>query len=350
MRRRALIRALALSGVAGSALGTPMRLLADDRPAAGAGPVSVDDLARLSGELTLYLGRGEGGLYEDILAAIEKRNPELKLNVRRGPSVALANTLAAEAGVGRVRADVFWSIDSSSLGLVAERANPPEVPESLRALLLPQYRYRHWTPISGRVRTLAYHTTGVAAEAIPRSVMALPETDFRFGWAPAYGAFQSFITAMRLLEGDEATGAWLEAMKPRAREYAGEFGVVMAASRGEVDIGFANHYYTLRLKQGQPDAEVALAMTENDAGSLLNASGVVMLKPSPLAEGFVRHLLTRQVQGFLASQAYEIPLVAGIDAPAGLPPAAELRPPDIDLERLADLRPTLDLLRRTGVL
>jgi len=348
IRRRALIEALALAGVAGSALGTPLRLLAQGTPAAE--PLPVDGLERLSGELTLYLGRGEGGLYEDILDAIEQRNPDLKLNIRRGPSVALANTLAAEAGVGRVRADLFWSIDSSSLGLVADRAKPPEAPESLRALLLPQYRYRQWTPISGRVRTLAYHTASVAPEAIPKSVMALPETDFRFGWAPAYGAFQSFITAMRLLEGDEATGAWLEAMQPKAREYAGEFGVVMAASRGEVEIGFVNHYYALRLKQGQPEAQVALALTEHDAGSLLNASGVVILKPSPLAEGFVRHLLTREVQGFLASQAYEIPLVAGIAAPVGLPPAAEIKPPQIDLERLADLRPTLDLLRRTGVL
>lgn len=359
LRRRALIRALALTGAAGSSLAAPMRLLAADppTPAQANGPLSVDDpplsvdeLPRLAGELTLYLGRGEGGLYEDILAAIRKRNPELKLNVRRGPSVALANTLVAEAGVGRIRADLFWSIDSSSLGLVASAASPPEVPESLRALLLPQYRYRYWTPISGRVRTLAYNTAAVDPAAIPKSVMALPQTGFRFGWAPAYGAFQSFITAMRLLEGDAATGAWLEAMKPKSREYAGEFGVVMAAARGEVDIGFANHYYTLRLKQGQPDATVALALTEHDAGSLLNASGVVMLKPSALAEGFVRHLLTREVQGFLASQAFEIPLVAGVDAPAGLPPAAAIKPPKIDLEQLADLRPTLDLMRRAGVL
>jgi len=346
MHRRALLRVLALAGLAG-----PLRGLAQEalHPAADS-PPSVDDLPRLDGELTLYLGRGEGGLYEDILSAIERRNPGLQLNVRRGPSVALANTLVAEAAAGRLRADLFWSIDASSLGLVAARSNPPPVSESLHSLLLPQYRYRRWTPISGRIRTLAYHTGRVKREAIARSVMALADSDFRFGWAPAYGAFQSFLTAMRLLEGDEATAAWLMAMRPKAREYAGEFGVVMAVSRGAVDIGFANHYYTLRLKQGQPDAEVALAMTEHDAGSLLNASGIVMLKPSALAEGFVRHLLTVEVQRFLASQAFEIPLIAGVDGPAGLPPAADLKPPRIDLEQLADLRPTLDLMRRTGVL
>ena len=47
---------------------------------------------------------------------------------------------------------------------------------------------------------------------------------------------------------------------------------------------------------------------------------------------------------------FEIPLVAGIPAPEGLPPLTVLEPPRVDLERLADLQPTLALLRRTGVL
>jgi len=345
MRRRRFIEAMMLAGLASS----PLRLLANvaDQPGA---PLLVDSLPHLSGKLTLYLGRGEGGLYEDVLTAIRKRNPDLDLRVRRGPSVALANTLVAEAGAGRVRADLFWSIDAGSLGLVAERAKVPEVPDDLRQCLLPQFRYRSWVPVSGRMRTLPFHSAAAMADQIPDQVMTLPETGYRFGWAPAYGAFQSFVTAMRLLEGEEATRAWLRAMKPRATSYAGEFGVVMAVERGEVDVGFANHYYTLRLKQGKPEARVDLALTRNDAGSLLNASGVLMLKRSPLVEGFVRHLLTQEVQGFLAREAFEIPLVSGVQAPEGLPDVAELQPPELDLERLADLRPTLALMRRSGVL
>lgn len=345
MRRRALLRAMAAAGALPAVI--PAARAAE--PAAPE-PVSVDSLPTLRGELTLYLGRGEGGLYENILAAIRKRNPELTLNVRRGPSTALANTLAAEARAGRVRADVFWSIDASSLGLVAEHAAPAPVPPALRDQLKPGFRYASWVPVSGRVRTLPFNTGRLAAGDVPTSVMALPDTDFRFGWAPAYGAFQSFVTAMRLLEGEDATGAWLEAMARRSTEYAGEFGVVMAASRAEVDLGFANHYYTLRLKQGKPDVPVDLAFTRNDAGCLVNASGAAVLSASELATGFVAHLLTREVQSYLAREAFEIPLVAGVAPPKGLPPLASLAPPRVDLEKLADLRPTLALLRRAGVL
>lgn len=344
MRRRDLLKGLA----AAACLPAPGRVLA--AAAEGAGPVPVDTLPKLAGELTLYLGRGEGGLYENILRAIRRRNPELELKVRRGPSTALANTLVAEARAGRVRADLFWSIDASALGMVAKEAAPATIPETLGAQLKEGFRYRDWVPVSGRVRTLPFHTGRLTAGDLPEDVMALPETDLRFGWAPAYGAFQAFVTAMRLLEGEDATGAWLERMAGKASEYAGELGVVMAAARGEVEAGFANHYYTLRLKQGQPDAQVDLAFTRGDAGCLLNASGAAILRESELAVNFVRHLLTAEVQSYLAREAFEIPLVAGIPAPEGLPPLTVLEPPRVDLERLADLQPTLALLRRAGVL
>lgn len=342
MDRRTLLQAMIAA-----ALVRPGHLLAGATPA---GAVPADELPRLEGALTLYLGRGEGGLYEDILGAIRERNPGLDLDVRRGPSTALANTLVAEAGVDRVRADVFWSIDASSLGIVAASTDPVPIPDDIRERYKPGFGYRTWAPVSGRVRTIPYHPGRVDPSKLPDSVMALPDTGLRFGWAPSYGAFQSFVTAMRLLEGEDATREWLKAMRPKASSYAGEFGVVMAVERGEVDAGFANHYYTLRLKQGKPDAKVALAFTRNDAGSLLNASGAVVLKDKPLAMNFVRWLLSREVQSYLAREAYEIPLVAGVEEPEGLPPISSVNPPEVDLERLADLRPTLSLLRETGVL
>jgi iron(III) transport system substrate-binding protein len=155
---------------------------------------------------------------------------------------------------------------------------------------------------------------------------------------------------MRILEGDKATAEWLKAVKSKARQYAGELGVVMAVERGEVDIGFANHYYTLRLKAGKPDARLDLAFTRNDAGCLVNSSAVAALTERPLAQQFIRYLLSKEVQSYLASEAYEIPMVQGVTPPRGLPALASISPPDVPLDQLADLRPTLDLMRDAGVL
>jgi iron(III) transport system substrate-binding protein len=338
-------RRLFLKGLIAAGALSP--LLAAGAPA---GPLSVDALPRLSGPLTLYMGRGEGGFYEDLIGAVRGRSPDLDLAVRRGPSSALANQIAAEARAGVRRADLFWAIDSGAIGYVAANASPRPVPSAVGELVHPERRYARWVPISGRVRTVPYNTDRLDAGAIPKSIMDLAETRFTVGWAPAYGAFQSFVTAMRLLEGEAATREWLRAMEPRATSYAGELGVVMGVERGEVDLGLANHYYTLRLKQGRPDASVALAFTEDDAGVLLNASGVVMLSDRETPVDFVRHLLTREAQGYLAREAFEVPMVAGVEAPPGLPAPGAIRSPRVDLEALADLRPTLDLLRSTGVL
>ncbi|MEO1326470.1 MAG: ABC transporter substrate-binding protein [Pseudomonadota bacterium] len=350
MDRRSLLHALVTMPAAFASPGASFAQGPEASEVGMDGPVSVTSLPKLKGKLTLYLGRGEGGLYEKILESIQRRNPDFELRIRRGPSTALANTLVAESRFGKPRADVFWSIDASSLGLVVEAVEPSALDDELIALLKPEYRYERWLPISGRFRTLAYNPNLVNLSELPDSIMTLPDEDLRFGWAPAYGAFQSFVTAMRLLEGDDATGAWLESLKARSKSYAGELNVVMGTSQGESDIGFANHYYTLRLLQGRPDTPLGLAFTRGDAGCLLNASGTVILKPSTLARDFVRHLMTNEVQGYLAREAFEVPLLEGVPNPKGLPPLASLQPPRVDLEKLADVRPTLSLLRQTGVL
>ena len=353
MQRRAFLRSTCLNSfaVAGAMGCLPFSALAAGSNEGGAkGALSVEQLPPLEGDLTLYLGRGEGGLYENVLEAIRKRNPKFNLKIRRGVTAALANTIVAESKAGVRRADVFWAVDSGAIGLVADAGLARPLPAELTHQLKPGFQYPQWAPVTGRIRTLPYNTDRVTPDQIPDSVMALADSNLSIGWAPAYASFQSFVTAMRLLEGEKATADWLKGVSKRAKSYAGELGVVMGVERGEVDIGFANHYYTLRLKSGKPDAKVGLAFTNNDAGCLVNASGILALSEGDLPINFIRYLLTQEVQSYLAREAYEIPLVNGVQPPEGLPPLSAISPPKVDLTQLADLRPTLNLMRRIGVL
>ncbi|NDV90436.1 extracellular solute-binding protein [Alteromonas sp. 345S023] len=344
MQRRLFLQGLAAAGALGS---LPFGFAHALTQAAS---VSVESLPKLEGDLTLYLGRGEGGLYENVLDAIKKRNPKLNLQIRRGGSAALANTIVAETKAGVKRADLFWAVDTGSIGMVTDSGAAKPLPVELTAQLKPGFQYERWSPVTGRVRTLPYNTERVNPAQIPDNVMALADSDLKIGWAPAYSSFQSFVTAMRILEGEKATRSWLKGINRNAKKYAGELGVVMGVERGEVDIGFANHYYTLRLKSGKPDANVALAYTNNDAGCLVNASGIVALSEGDLPVNFIRYLLTHEVQSYLAREAYEIPLVNDVAQPQGLADLSTLSPPKLDLRKLADLRPTLNLMRDVGVL
>ena len=344
MQRRTFLRGVGAAGLLGT---LP---LASRLSFAATGPVSVTQLPKLEGDLTLYLGRGEGGLYEKVLDAIKARNPKLNLKIRRGGTAALANTIVAESKAGVRRADLFWAVDTGSVGMVTDQGLAQPLPDDLTSQLKPGFQYPLWSPVTGRIRTLPYNPQRVQPAQIPDKIMALADSDLAIGWAPAYASFQSFVTAMRITEGEKATRDWLRGVDRHAKKYAGELGVVMGVERGEVDMGFANHYYTLRLKAGKPDANVELAFTNNDAGCLVNASGIVALSEGDLPVNFIRYLLTEEVQSYLATEAYEIPLVDNVAMPQGLPNLESLNPPDLDLRKLADLRPTLDMMRDVGVL
>ena len=338
----------------GAMSGAGLSLLSGSRTFAETWPpssgVSVSDLPKLKGKLTLYLGRGEGGLYENVLEAIQERNPSLELGIRRGPTAALANAIMAESQAGTRRADLFWAVDTGAIGLINSRGLAQALPSDLSNQLREGFRYQTWSPVTGRIRTLPFHTGALSASDVPNTISGVADSDLKLGWAPAYASFQSFVTAMRVLEGDDKTIDWLKRVQPKAKSYAGELGVVMGAERGEIDLGFANHYYTLRLRAGKPDARVALGFTETDAGCLVNASGILSLTDDSLATDFIRYLLTTEVQGYLAREAYEIPLIDGVAQPAGMPALKSISPPEIDLTQLADLRPTLDLMRAANIL
>lgn len=341
MQRRRFIQSMAVLAAAGA---LPFNI------STVAAAISANDLPELKGELNLYLGRGEGGLYESVIKAIEQYNPELKLRIRRGPTASLANALLAEAKAGVKRADLFWAVDSGAIGMLTEEGLAKPLPSDLTGQLHQSFQFPDWTPVTGRVRTIPFNTERLRAEDIPDDIMALADSDFKIGWAPAYASFQSFVTAMRILKGDKVTSDWLRGVDARAKKFAGELGVVMAVERGEVDLGLANHYYSLRLKSGKPDARVDLAFTRNDAGCLVNASGILALSDGDLPVNFIRYLLSQEVQSYLAEQAYEIPLVDGVKPPAGLPSLDLISPPEMDLTKLADLRPTIDLMRNVGIL
>ncbi|MFB6109582.1 MAG: iron ABC transporter substrate-binding protein [Halodesulfurarchaeum sp.] len=326
-------------------------------------PVTLESLSPLEGELTIYLGRGEGGLYADIVDFLETRYADFTVTLKRGPSASLANTIITEEKYDNSPADVFWSIDAASLGIVAQKGLAAPLPKSITRVVPAQFRdnARRWLGISGRARAIPYNTDEISADQVPESVFGLPERerfDGALGWAPSYGSFQAFVTAMRLLRGEERTRAWLTAMQESGvTSYPGEFGVTYDVAQGTLTAGLANHYYALRLKEANPEAPLDLAFTSGGPGALINVAGALVLKSSDrkqLATNFVHHLLAQELQEFLVETAFAYPMAPGVPPPSGneidLPPLEELQPPDIDLTKLADLQPTLELLRETGVL
>ncbi|WP_232685640.1 extracellular solute-binding protein [Halobacterium zhouii] len=353
------------TGLTGTTGGSNSPVLRSDGTNASRGSApTIDDLPDLEGDLTVYLGRGEGGAYAELVEYLEKtRYEDFSVTLKRGPSTGLANTILTEAENGESPADVFWSIDAASLALVAQHGLAAPLSTDLAGIVPAKFRDadRRWVGLTGRARAIPYNTNRLSASDIPDSVFDVPQTD-RFanalGWAPSYGSFQAFVTAMRHLVGDDRTREWLnDVQRTGVQSYPGEFGVTYDIAQGTLKAGFANHYYALRLKQARPEAPLDLAFTRGGPGALINVAGALVLDSTEqfdLATNFVRHFLTREVQQYLVEHVYSYPLAPGVAPPDGgdidLPSLADLNPPDVDLAKLGNVKKTIALLRETGVL
>ena len=321
------------------------------------GGTSIEEMPDLEGKLNFYLGGGEGGLYLDLIELVADIYPDFSFNRTLDSSRSLANRILQESEAGTSPADLFLSVDAGSLAQVANEGATTAlsgdvvdaVPESLRT--------EQWVGIAGRARAIPYNTNQISESDIPDTVQEFPQTPAladSMGWAPTYSAFQSFITAMRLLHDDDATRQWLNRMLDHGVEsFDNEFVISNEVANGALTAGFANHYYALRVQNARQNAPIDLAFTSGEAGALINVSGAEIIQGTDneeLAQNFIRHLLSSEAQEFFATRTFAYPTVAGIQPVGGLPTVDELNPPDIELSELADTGPTLDLLNEVGLL
>jgi iron(III) transport system substrate-binding protein len=321
------------------------------------GGVTMEEMPDLEGELTVYSGRGEA-LVGELLEFIDDRYPDLTIRSRYNTAAELVSQIETEGQ--NSPADAFYSVNAGALGTLANRDRTQRLPEDVLGFVPESFRDPdgEWIGTSGRARSVPFNTDAFSESDVPDDIMAFPETDAfedEIGWTPTYSSFQAFVTAMRILEGEEATREWLNGMQELgASTYGDEFQVSRAVADGEISVGLANHYYIQRVLARRQNAPISTAFTQNDAGAIFNVAGACVLdtaSDSTLAANFVRHLLSAEAQDYFARSTFEYPLIPEVEPIGRLPPIDELNPPeDLDLSQLADLEETIALLRETGVL
>ncbi len=304
--------------------------------------------------LVIYSGRSEA-LVGPIIEQFEQSSG-IDVEVRWGSTAELAATLLEEGQ--RSPADVFFAQDPGGLGAVLDMLAP--LPEDLLTQVDPRFRDRQgrWIGISGRVRTLVYNTEELSPADLPADLAGLtdPRWKGRVGWAPSNASFQTMVTAMRVMWGQEKTLAWLEGMVANQPVvFDGNAPIVAAVGAGEISVGLVNHYYLFRFLQEEGESFPARNHFFGNGGpeSLVMPAGVGVLKTSDSredAEKLIDFLLSPAAQEYFAAQTHEYPLAAGVAAPRELPPLVDLNAARLDLADLADLQGTLALLREAGAL
>jgi iron(III) transport system substrate-binding protein len=304
--------------------------------------------------ITLYSGRTE----ELVGPIIDRFSKETGIDakVRYGKTAGLAATILEEGR--KSRADVFFAQDPAGLGAVAHMLG--RLPEDIlkRAELRFRSSQGRWVGISGRARTVVYNTERVKKAALPDDIRGFiaPAWKGRIGWAPTNGSFQAMVTAMRVLWGEEKTRNWLEGIHANGpKMYPKNTPIVGAVGAGEIEVGFVNHYYLLRFlkERGKSFPARNYHPRAGGPGAMILVAGAGILETSKnkrSAERFLTFLLSPAAQQYFAEKTFEYPVIEGVEIPKALSPLTEIRSPKIMMSDMTDLKGTLKLLRKTGVL
>ncbi len=305
------------------------------------------------GTVTMYSGRSED-LVGPLVTRLDSNGIALSVSYDRKATQILEEGDASPA-------DVFFAQDAGELGRLSQAGLLETLPNDITEVADAKYRPSDngWAPVTARSRVLAFNPDNIAADELPDGIDGLLDPKFRgqIGYAPTNASFKSFVTALRVMRGEDGARDWLTkflANEPKTFEKNGQ--ILDAVNEGSVATGLINHYYWAAavMEKGEENVPSRLHFFKNDPGALVNVAGIGVLKSASDKEAafdVVRALLNDDSQRYFAEETGEYPIA--VDVPLnvpGLPRLSELSPPDIDLDDLADLDGTEQLLTQVGAL
>ncbi|ROR71952.1 iron ABC transporter substrate-binding protein [Bogoriella caseilytica] len=321
-------------------------------------PDGADVGAEGSGEpVVLYSGRGED-LIQPIIDEFTEQTG-IEVEVRYGNTPEMAAQVIQEGDASP--ADVYLGQDAGSLGAISAEGLFATLPDEILEQVPAEYRAADgsWVGLSGRARVLGYSSASVESSDLPDSIFELtePEWQGRLGVAPTNASFQSFVTALRVTEGDDVALEWLEGIAGNDPQiYEGNGGIVADLQNDSIDVGLINHYYVYGTAQEEgvepEDLNVQLHFfTGGDVGGLLNVSGAGLVGEADNEDALalVEFLLGETAQEFFRDDNSEYPVVPDLGQSPHLPALEDLELPDIDLNDLGDLQQTVELISQAGL-
>jgi iron(III) transport system substrate-binding protein len=307
------------------------------------------------GNLTIYCGRNES-LVSNLIPLMQAATG-IGLDVRFGNTAELAAQILEEGD--RTPAGLFFCQDAGALGALAKAGVLAALPGEMLETVDSKFRSPagHWIGLSGRVRVLLYNPEVTDPATLPARVIDLPKAQLSgpVGIAPSNAPFQSFITALRVVYGEDAARKWLVDLTDAGAVIFEDNGPqINAVASQEIAVGMVNHYYLYEALEENPNLSLAnYYFPAGDIGGLVNVGGAGVIAGSGQEEQALAalwYLLGEEAQTYFAEETLEYPLAAGVPAVPELVPLAEIEAPDLDLGSLDDLEGTLALLTDLGLI
>lgn len=314
------------------------------------------DPADQEGTLTVYIGRDEA-LVGPLIERFEEETG-IDVEARYAATPELAALLLEEGD--RTPAQVFLSQDAGALGALADADLVSDIPSELADQIPDGFTSQDdsWIGVTGRARVIAYDSEELTEDQVPDTVDALTGEEWKgeVAFAPGNASTQSFITALRVLEGEDAAAEWVAGMAANDPELTeNNLGTLDLVNNGQVQLGLINHYYWFRQASevGADNMRAQLKFLPGDPGGIVNVTGAAILKNSADnadAQAFVEFLISEEAQQYFVDETFEYPLLPGVAAPEGLPAIDTLVNPGLDLSDLDSVSESQRLLADNGLI
>ncbi len=299
--------------------------------------------------------------HEELIDAVAKaftKTTEIKVELRSGSDLELANQLATEGKASP--ADVFLTENSPAMTLVDAKKLFAKLDQSTLDQIPEQYRPDdgEWTGFAGRSTVLVYNKDMITPGQLPASILDLakPEWKGKVSFSPTGADFQAIVSAVLLTKGEPATKAWLAGLKANGTVYDGNNVVLESVNSGQKATGVIYHYYWYRDQEesGENSDDSALYFFgKKDPGAFISVSGAGVLKSSDDAKDaqkFVDYLVSKEGQEVIAdSYALEYTLNPDHDLGRDVKPLAELDAPDVDVSELNGPK-VVEMMQEAGFL
>lgn len=253
-------------------------------------------------------------------------------------STGVLNRLIAEAD--RPQADVFWSGDPIRPFLLIGRGLVDPYDSPAAAGIPPAFRAHDgtWTGLAARARVLLVNSDRLGHRTPPSSIRDLTDPRFRNDAAiasPLFGTTTVHVAALAWRWGEEETRGFLDRLRENGVRVASSNGEVRRlVAAGEVALGLTDTDDAYEAKAGGAHVEIVYPDQEGDGiGALVLPTTVVRIRGGPHPEGarrLIDHLLSSSTERYLASHGAHMPLQSGVETPAGVRSAHEIRAMDVD--------------------
>jgi len=329
-----------------------------------------DEVTTDPGELVIYSGRKES-LIGPIIEQFEAYTG-IEVKIKYGSSAPMAALLMEEGD--KTPADIFYAQDPGAIGSVENMLKPINTNVLMDTLtdhngttsefdVIPTWAKSPqglWTGITGRARVVVYNTKELSEADLPDTMQGFCDKKWRgrIGWAPSNSSFQTMVTAMRQEWGELKTKGWIECIRDNdAKVYFQNTPQVEAVAKGEIDVGFVNHYYLYKFVLDTAVSDDFSAanyyLRGGGPGSIIMVSAVGILKTTQNtenAEQFIKFMTSEFAQSYFSNSTREYPLANGINTHPLIPPFDTIIRPNISLASLSDMLGSAEMLKTAGVL